>query len=271
MQNTTFKSCQTNFSWMTLKLPVAPMAIGTALLLGGAAQADTVQVAVAANFTAPMQKIAKLFEEDTGHQALLSFGATGKFYAQIINGGPFEILLAADEATPTKLVQEGHGLDASRFTYAIGQLVLWSQKANYVDEHGQVLKTGDWQHIAIANPKLAPYGAAAQATLEHMALDEETRQRIEKSTVLGENITQTYQFAASGNAELGFVALSQVIEQGQLREGSAWRVPQGMHQPIRQDAILLQNGSKNPAATALLEYLKGEKARSIISDYGYHF
>ncbi len=248
-----------------------PVALAALCLGWGAAHADSVQVAVAANFTAPMQEIAKLFEQDTGHQALLSFGATGKFYAQIVNGGPFEILLAADDSTPEKLVKEGHGQDASRFTYAIGQLVLWSKQAGYVDAEGQVLKAGDWRHIAIANPKLAPYGAAAQATLDKLGLDEATRQRIEKSTVLGENIAQTYQFAASGNAELGFVALSQVMHQGQLREGSAWQVPEGMHAPIRQDAVLLKAGQSNPAASALLDYLKGEKARAVITAYGYRF
>jgi len=231
------------------------------------AQADEVAVAVAANFTAPMQKIAAQFEKDTGHKASLSFGATGKFYAQINNGAPFGILLAADDTTPEKLAKEGKAVDASRFTYAIGQLVLWSKQANYVDDKGQVLKTGDYQHIAIANPKLAPYGLAAMQTLDKLGLTAQVQPRV----VQGENIGQTYQFAASGNAQLGFVALSQVMEGGQLREGSAWIVPEAMHEPIRQDAIVLNSAKDNPAAKALMEYLKGDKARAVIKSYGYAF
>ncbi|MEN5182107.1 molybdate ABC transporter substrate-binding protein [Comamonas testosteroni] len=231
------------------------------------AQADEVAVAVAANFTAPMQKIAAQFEKDTGHKATLSFGATGKFYAQINNGAPFGILLAADDTTPEKLAKEGKAVDASRFTYAIGQLVLWSKQANYVDDKGQVLKTGDYQHIAIANPKLAPYGLAAMQTLDKLGLTAQVQPRV----VQGENIGQTYQFAASGNAQLGFVALSQVMDGGQLREGSAWIVPEAMHEPIRQDAIVLNSAKDNPAAKALMEYLKGDKARAVIKSYGYAF
>ena len=236
--------------------------LGTAL-----AHADEVQVAVAANFTAPMQKIAAEFEKDTGHKAQLAFGATGKFYAQINNGAPFGILLAADDTTPEKLAKEGKGVADSRFTYAIGTLVLWSPKAGYVDDKGEVLKTGDYKHIAIANPKLAPYGLAAMQTLGKLGLTAQVQPKI----VQGENIGQTYQFAASGNAQLGFVALSQVMEDGRLREGSAWVVPEAMHEPIRQDAIVLNSAKDNAAAKALMEYLKGDKARAIIKSYGYAF
>lgn len=231
------------------------------------AQAAEVAVAVAANFTAPMQKIAALFEADTGHKAQLSFGATGKFYAQIANGAPFGVLLAADDSTPEKIAKEGLGDGATRFTYAIGQLVLWSKQPGYVDAQGKVLQKNDWQHIAIANPKLAPYGLAAMQTLDKLGLTAQVQPRV----VTGENIGQTYQFAASGNAQLGFVALSQVWEGGKLREGSAWVVPSNMHESIRQDAILLKPGQGNPAATALLGYLQGDKARAIIKDYGYSF
>ena len=244
-------------------------AIAAALLaaLFSTAHADEVSVAVAANFTAPMQKIAQMFEADTGHKAVLSFGATGKFYAQINNGAPFGILLAADDTTPEKIAKEGKGVDASRFTYAIGQLVLWSKQANYVDDKGNVLKTGDYKHIAIANPKLAPYGLAAMETLGKLGLTEQ----VQAKTVLGENIGQTYQFAASGNAQLGFVALSQVMEDGKLREGSAWVVPGSMHQPIRQDAIVLNSAKDNVAAKALMDYLKGDKAKAVITSFGYSF
>lgn len=239
----------------------------TAAALLPSAHAGEVSVAVAANFTAPMQRIAAQFEQDTGHKAVLSFGATGKFYAQIANGAPFGVLLAADDATPQKIAREGLGNGATRFTYAIGRLVLWSKQPGYVDAQGQVLRTGDWKHIAIANPKLAPYGLAAMQTLDKLGLAAQVQPRV----VTGENIGQTYQFAASGNAPLGFVALSQVMENGQLREGSAWVVPATMHAPIRQDAIVLQRGEGNPAADALMQYLRGEKARAVIRAYGYDF
>lgn len=236
-------------------------------LIFGTAQADTVAVAVAANFTAPMQEIAPLFAKATGHEAQLSFGATGKFYAQINNGAPFDVLLSADASTPTKLANEKMAVAGSQITYAKGQLVLWSAQAGYVDNAGEVLKTGTWRHIAIANPKLAPYGAAAQETLQKLNLADSAAQR----TVLGENIGQTYQFAASGNAELGFVAASQVMKDGKLQSGSAWIVPAELYSPIRQDGIVLQRASGNPAAQALLDYLQGPEARAIIQSYGYSF
>ena len=242
-------------------------ALGLAACLLPAAHADEVSVAVAANFTAPMQKIAAQFEQDTGHKARLSFGATGKFYAQIANGAPFGILLAADDTTPEKIAKEGLGDGVTRFTYAVGQLVLWSKQAGYVDAEGKVLQKNDWRHIAIANPKLAPYGQAAMQTLNKLGLTAQVQPRI----VQGENIAQAYQFAASGNAPLGFVALSQVMEGGRLREGSAWVVPAGMHEPIRQDAIVLKPAQGNAAAAALMDYLRGEKARAIIQSFGYSF
>ena len=238
-----------------------------AALFTGAAHAETISVAVASNFTAPMQKIAAQFEKDTGHKAELSFGATGKFYAQISNGAPFGILLAADDKTPAKIAQEGKGDAASRFTYSIGKLVLWSKQDGYVDANGEVLKTGKFQHVAIANPKLAPYGLAAEQTLTKLNLLD----AIKPKFVQGENIGQTYQFAATGNAELGFVALSQVMEDGKIKAGSAWVVPAEMHEPIRQDAIVLNNAKDNVAAKALMDYLKGDKARAIITAYGYAF
>ena len=243
------------------------IALSLLLALGSSAHADEVSVAVAANFTAPMQKIAALFEKDTGHKAVLSFGATGKFYAQINNGAPFGILLAADDTTPEKLAKEGKGVDASRFTYAIGQLVLWSKQPNYVDDKGAVLKTGDYKHIAIANPKLAPYGTAAMEVLNKLGLTTQVQPKV----VMGENIAQTYQFAATGNAQLGFVALSQVMENGKIREGSAWKIPGNMHEPIRQDAIVLNSAKDNEAATALMKYLRSPKAHDIIRSYGYSF
>jgi len=232
-----------------------------------AALADEVQVAVAANFTAPAKIIGADFEKQTGHKATLSFGGTGKFYAQIRNGAPFEVLLAADDETPAKLEKEGAAIPGTRFTYAIGRLVLWSAKPGYVDDKGEVLKKGEFRHLAIANPKLAPYGAAAIESLTALKLIE----AVQPKFVQGENIAQTQQFIATGNAELGFIALSQVMKDGKITEGSAWLVPATLHQPIRQDAILLKMGKGKPAADAWLKYLKGESARAIIKSFGYEF
>jgi molybdate transport system substrate-binding protein len=234
-------------------------------LLPGAAQAAEVHVAVAANFTAPMQKIAAEFERDTGHRAVLSFGATGKFYAQIRNGAPFQVLLSADDETPSRLVREGAGAAASQFTYAMGRLVLWSRDAGRVDAQGAVLKAGHFQRLALADPKLAPYGAAAMEVLRGLGLADTLAPKL----VQGENISQAFQFTASGNAELGFVAMAQVFAEGRLTRGSAWVVPAAMHAPLKQDALLLNTGQSNPAATALLAYLKGEKARTLIRSFGY--
>lgn len=227
--------------------------------------AAEVQVAVAANFSAPMQRIAADFEQATGHQAKLAFGSTGKFYAQIRHGAPFDILLAADDETPAKLEKEGMAVAGSRFTYSIGRLALWSAKPGYVDDKGEVLKQGAFKHLAIASPKLAPYGAAAVETLNRLGL----QAALQPKFVQGENIAQTFQFVSTGNAELGFVALSQVIEGGKLKRGSAWIVPPGLHAPIRQDAVVLARGRDNPAALALMKYLKQDQARAIIKAYGY--
>ncbi len=252
-----------------MQMPAARLlsVLSLALAAAASAHAEQVSVAVAANFTAPMQKIAAAFEADTGHKAELSFGATGKFYAQITNGAPFQILLSADDTTPAKLEREGKVVANSRFTYAIGTLVLWSAKDGYVDDKGAVLKSGDFKHLAIANPKLAPYGLAATQVMDKLGLTATLQPRF----VLGENIAQTYQFVATGNAQLGFVALSQVMADGKIAQGSAWQVPADMHEPIRQDAALLETGKGNAAATALMQYLKGDKAKGIIKSYGYSF
>jgi molybdate transport system substrate-binding protein len=239
--------------------------ITIALGLASGAQAAEVSVAVAANFTAPIQKIAAQFAKDTGHQAILSYGSTGKFYSQIKNGAPFQVLLSADVATPVKLEQEGLGIKGTRFTYAIGKLVLWSKRADLVDDKGLVLKTGQFDRIALADPRLAPYGLAAIETLTQLGLVAQLKPKF----VQGENISQTYQFVATENAALGFVALSQVFADGKITQGSAWIIPSDMHAPIRQDAILLTAGKDNVAATALVEYLRGDKARGIIRSFGY--
>ena len=241
------------------------------ILFQATAQAEEVQVAVAANFTAPMQKIAASFEKDTGHRAVLSFGSTGKFHAQIRNGAPFAVLLAADDETPARLVKEGLGVAGSPFTYAVGQLVLWSSHAGLADNQGAVLErmaSGQVPgKLAVADPKLAPYGAAALQVLGQRGLTD----RLRPAFVTGENIGQAFQFVKTGNATLGFVALSQVMVDGQIASGSAWVVPAALHEPIRQDAVLLKAGENKPAAKALLQYLRSDAARAVMRGYGYLF
>lgn len=235
--------------------------------LAGAASsvhADEVSVAVAANFTAPIQKIAAEFEKDTGHKVVASFGSTGKFYAQVKGGAPFEVLLAADNETPARLIAENAAVAGSQFTYAIGKLVLWSAKAGVVDDKGEVLKKGEFEHLSIANPKLAPYGAAGVEVMKGLGAYDGVLPKI----VMAENITQAYQFISTGNAMLGFVALSQVLKDGKI-EGSFWIVPAQLYTPIRQDAVVLEKGRTKPAALALAKYLKGDKSIAIIKSFGY--
>ncbi len=235
------------------------------LMLIASAQADGINVAVAANFTAPMNVIAAEFEKDTGHRVKLAFGSSGRFYAQIKNGAPFQLFLSADDETPAKLAKEGFAEPASQFTYAIGRLVLWSAKPGLVDAAGEVLRSGKFTKLAIANPKTAPYGRAAVETLTKLGF----LATAEPKFVQGENIAQTFQFAQTGNADLGFIALSQVMKEGKLTEGSAWLVPAELHEPIRQDAILLSTGRGNAAAEALLRYLRTDKPRAVIRSFGY--
>ena len=236
-----------------------------ALAVSTSAFADEVQVAVAANFTAPMKQIAADFEKATGHKAVLAFGSTGKFYAQIRNNAPFEVFLAADAKTPARRVEEGAADGASRFTYAKGRLVLWSARPAVVDDQGAVLNAGGFDHIAIASPKLAPYGAAAVEAMQALGVHDALAPKF----VTAENIGQAFQFVKSGNAPLGFVALSQVMKDGKVAAGSAWIVPAGLYAPIRQDAVVLETGRGKPAATALMDYLRSEAARAVIAAYGY--
>ena len=235
------------------------------LVASTGAFAEEVQLAVAANFTAPMKQIALAFEKDTGHKVMLSFGSTGKLYAQIINGAPFDVFLAADEDIPAKLEREGGAVNGSRFTYAIGKLVLWSAQPGLVDAQGDVLRKNEFTKIAIASPKLAPYGAAAMETMTQMGL----LTKLSPKLISGESIGQTFGFISTGNAELGFVALAQVYEGGKLRSGSAWIVPESLHSAIRQDAVLLIKGQGNKAAIALVAFLKTEKAKAVMRSFGY--
>ena len=229
------------------------------------AQADEVRVAVAANFATPLKTLAAEFEKESGHTLALSAGASGKLYAQIKSGAPFDVFLSADDETPSRLEKEGDAVSGSRFTYAVGRLVLWSAQPNTVDAQGAVLKTGNFKHLALAAPHLAPYGAAAVQTLTQLGLLAALQPRF----VQGESIGQTYSFVGSGNAELGFVALSQVFENGKISKGSGWIVPASLHEPLRQDAVLLVRARDKVAARALLTFLKSEKARGLIRAFGY--
>ena len=231
------------------------------------AAAETVHVAVAANFVEPLKNISEQFEKSTWHKVLITSGSTGKIYAQIKNGAPYDLFLAADVKTPAKLEQENAIVPKSRFTYAIGKLALWSAKPDYVDNRGDILKKQPFSHIAIASPKLAPYGLAAMQTLEKMGLDKTLQPKI----VQGENIGQTHQFIASGNAELGFVALSQIYKDGKVKNGSAWIVDTRDYEPIRQDAVMLPKAKDNAAASALMKYLKSDPAHKVLQSYGYAY
>ena len=239
--------------------------LAASLLLAAPALAAEVKVAVAANFAATMKDIAAEFEKETGHKLSLTQGATGKFYAQITNGAPFEVFLSADDETPTRLVKEGKAVAGTQFTYATGRLALWSPDAALVDQGGAVLKTDKFRFLSIANARVAPYGRAAVQTMQKLGV----LSAIEPRVVQGESISQTHQFVTSGNAQLGFVALSQVWEHGRLKSGSAWIVPEEMHEPLKQDVVLLNPGKDSKAAAALLDYLKSDKAKKIIERYGY--
>jgi molybdate transport system substrate-binding protein len=242
-------------SWVALlALAIAPCA----------AIADEAHVAVAANFAGSAKRLAGEFASQTGHKLTLSSGSTGKFYAQIRSGAPFDVLLSADAETPHRLEAEKLAVAGSRFTYALGRLALWSPKKGFVDGEGAILHTAGFGRLAIANPRLAPYGAAAKETLEKLGLWQALQSRI----VQGENIAQTYQFVWSGNAQLGFIAYAQLRERGET-SGSYWLVPEGLHTPLHQDAVLLVRGANNSAARAFLQFLGDKPARDSIRAHGY--
>lgn len=228
----------------------------------GPDNAREIHVAAASNFADAIQTIARRFEQQAGHRVILSLGATGKHYAQITNGAPFHVFFAADADRPTRLESDGAAVPGSRFTYALGRLVLWSPDAAFVDARGEALRTADYKHLAVANPKLAPYGAAAQETLEHLRLWADLQPKI----VRGENLGQTIQFIRSGAADLGFVAYAQIKRPGLPHEGSYWEIPHELYTPIQQQAVLLQ---EDPAARAFLEFVRGPEGREIIRGYGY--
>jgi len=235
------------------------------LLLSSGLRGEEVLVAVAANFAAPMTELAQRFERQSGHELQLSFGASGRFFAQISNGAPYQVFLSADQDKPRRLVDSGLALADSRFTYALGALVLWSADAELDLSGPEVLRGSTYERLALANPRLAPYGQAAVEVLESLGLAEPSRSR----WVMGENVAQTYQFVASGNASLGFVALSQVSAGGNLARGSGWLVPTHLHTPIRQDAVLLTRAADCAACRQFLDFLRTPEAAEVIRDFGY--
>lgn len=235
------------------------MAVGASAVYAG-----DVSVAVAANFTDATRDIVPLFEKATGHKVKVSFGSTGKLYAQIEHGAPFQVFLAADSKRPMKAEKQNLAVAGTRFTYAMGKLALWSPKQDAFKDGEAFLKKGDFRHAAMANPKTAPYGLAARQVMEHLG----AWKRLQGKLVRGDSIAQTFQFTASGNAEVGFVALSQV-KAWKKRRGSEWEIPQSYYAPIEQQAVLLKKGSGSAAAKAFLEFLKSPEARAVITGYGY--
>ena len=224
---------------------------------------ETLRLAVAANFTDVTRVIVPRFEQASGHTVKVSFGSTGKLYAQTIHGAPFDLFLAADAERPRRLVEEGLAVKGSRFTYARGRLVLWSADKDRFKDGEAFLLNGDFKRLAIANPKTAPYGVAAQQVLQHLGLWQE----ISKKLVRGDSIAQTFQFTATANAELGLVAASQV--KGWSKPGSLWVIPNDYYQPISQQAVLLNRGAQNEAALAFLQFLKSDAVRATIREHGY--
>jgi len=224
--------------------------------------ADEVRVAVATNFTATMRALVAEFETRTHHTVLVSFGSTGNQYAQIRNGAPFDAFFAADEQRPQLLERDGVAVAGTRFRYAVGRLALWSKRAGYVDRDGAVLVSGDYRHLAIANPELAPYGIAAREVLRARGLWDELQDRL----VQGQDVGQAYSFVFTGSAELGFVAYAQIVKPDGAVEGSYWLVPESLHAPIEQHAVLLRDV---PAAREFLEFVKSADARAIIRSHGY--
>ncbi|MCG8312136.1 MAG: molybdate ABC transporter substrate-binding protein [Pseudomonadales bacterium] len=229
------------------------------------AHAEDIKIAVASNFTFAMKALVNQFETETEHRVIVSYGSSGKIFAQIQHGAPFQAFFSADQAKPVALEKSGYAVSGSRFTYATGALALWSRSENLVDQHLTVLHNGNFNKLALANPKLAPYGLAAMEVLQHLGLVDSTRSK----WVKGENISQTYQFVATGNAEVGFIALSQLRAKNNNLKGSYYIVPSELYSAIHQDAVLLQNGKDSKAVADFLSFIKSNQANKIIQSYGY--
>ncbi len=234
-------------------------------LLSSPVCAGEVNVAVASNFAAPMERLVPLFQKESGHTVKMSTGASGKLYAQIKSGAPFDAFLSADEEMPKQLMQDGLAVSGTRFVYATGRLVLWGAQPGLVDEKGAVLNKGNFNMLATANPRFSPYGVAAKETLTKLTMWNAIQGKLDK----GENVTQTYQLAATEKVDLAFIALSQVMRGGKVTAGSWWLVPPELHKPIRQSAVLLTGAKDQAAAEAFLAFLKSEKARAVMRGFGY--
>ena len=235
------------------------------LLAAPIAAADTVIVAVAANFADALRQLEPLFEQETGHELRISSASTGILYAQILHGAPYDLFLAADRERPERLIEAGLADSSSAFVYARGRLVLWSTHPGLVDGEGEALRSASFEHLALANPRTAPYGAAAMQVLERLGLAQALADRI----VTGESVAQAWHFVVSGNAELGFVALSQPIAAGRLAEGSYWIVPEELYAPLEQMAVLLGPAREKPAARAFMAFLQSEYAITRLEELGY--
>ncbi len=249
--------------------PIARVIVSCGFILAAPAFAEETSVAVAANFLNPLKEIAAGFEKETGNRVSIVSGSTGKLYAQIVNGAPYDVFLAADDKHVKLLEDRGAAVLGSRSVYAVGRLALWSKDSGRVQGDGaEVLRRGGFQHLAIANPKTAPYGKAAVQAMQALGVWE----KVQSTVVQGENIGQAFQFASSGNAELGFVALSDALAAaGKGNAGSRWDVPDRLHDPLVQEMVLLQRARDNPSARAFMEYMRGEKARAVILRLGYGF
>ena len=243
-------------------LSVSTIAVIILVLASGPIQADRLRVAVASNFSNAAKALATRFEDLSGHEVILVKGSSGKHYAQIRNGAPFDLFFSADTLRSSRLIDDGLAMPGSGLTYAVGRLVLWSPDPGLVDDQGAALETGDFRHLAIANPKLAPYGKAAMETLKARQLWNTIRSNL----VQGENIGQTFQFVSTGHAELGFVAWSQIKQPGKPIKGSFWLVPRGLHQPIAQYAVRL---TEKAAAREFMNFVKSPQGHALIESYGY--
>jgi len=247
-----------NFNFLVL----CGVLLGTVMYPVSAAE---VRVAVASNFVAPMERIATLFKKESGHTLKINLGSSGKLSAQIRKGEGFDVFLSTDEETPKRLMQEGLAVGGSRFVYATGRLVLWSVQPDLVDDTGAILNKGSFAKLAIANPRFSPYGIAAQETLTKLTMWNAIQRKLDK----GDDLTKTYQLAVTERADLAFIALSQVMREGKVREGSWWLVPSTMHHPLRQSAVLLPGAQDQAAAKAFLAFLKSAKAVAIMRGFGY--
>ncbi len=245
---------------------LAALAAASLVAVPFAARAETALAAVAANFAETAEALLPLFRDATGHDLQLTTGSTGKLYAQIGEGAPFDVMLSADASTPARLLGEGRAVEGTDFTYAVGRLTLWSTESGRIGEDGRaVLEDSDLRFVAIANPALAPYGVAAREALQSLGLWETLQPKI----VMGQNIGQTHSMVATGAAEVGFVALSALLGSRSGNSGSRWVVPQDLFEPIRQDAVLLDHGAENEAARAFLDFLRTPEATEVIGRFGY--